>query len=310
MMTGLRNMLQHNLPVKILALAVAVVLWLYVMNDQNPAIEGSYSVAVSMDDAPEGYQMHAADEKVTIRVRGPRSLFVAADRGDFHAKLNFADYAEGEKLYAVETSIPYGFELVSVSPDKIAVTLDRIVQKTFKVDLMTGGSPASGLAVDKITQENATATVEGPRSQVDRVSRVAAHVGLNGQGQDFSVIAPLIALGSDGREVSGLTVTPDQTEIAVKLARGLSRKVVEIKVKTRSDLDPRLKLESVSAEPSRIEIAGAEDVLKSITSIETEELSLSDVKKNETRRVQLRLPEGVTVTDPKVTVEIKVGALQ
>lgn len=310
MMTGLRNMLQHNLLVKILALAVAVVLWLYVMNDQNPSIESSYSVPVSMDGAPDGYQMHAADDTVTIRVRGPRSLFVAADRGDFHAKLNFADYAEGEKLYAVEASVPYGFELVSVSPDKIAVTLDRVVQKTFKVDLATGGSPASGLAVDKITQADAAATVEGPRPLVERVTRITAHVNLGGQTQDFSVTAPLVAVSGDGREVAGLTVTPDQTEISVKFARGLSRKVVEIKVKARSDLPPQFKLESLAAEPGRIEIAGAEDVLKSITSIETEELSLSDVKKNETRRAQLRLPEGVTVTDPNVTVEIKVGAMQ
>ncbi|MFC2341903.1 MAG: YbbR-like domain-containing protein [Selenomonas artemidis] len=310
MMTDLRNMLQHNLPMKILALVIAIVLWLYVMNDQNPAIEGSYSVPVSMADAPEGYQIHAGTDTVTIRVRGPRSLFVAADRGDFHAKLNFTDYAEGEKLYAVETTVPNGFELIGTSPDKISVTLDRIVQKTFKVEVLSSGTPASGAAVDQITQSTDAATVEGPRAAVDHVTRIVAHVNLGGQGQDFSVIAPLLALNGDGREASDVTVAPDQTEIAVKLAKGLSRKIVEIKVKSRSDLPPTMKLESISADPTRIEIAGAEDVLKSIASIETEELSLADVKENETRRVKLRLPAGVTVTDPNVTVEIKVGAMK
>ncbi|EFW30294.1 YbbR-like domain-containing protein [Selenomonas artemidis] len=310
MMNALRDIVQHNLLVKICALVIAILLWLYVMNDQNPAIEGSYSIPVSMADAPDGYRMHASAETVTIRVRAPRSAFVAADRGDFHAKLNFADYAEGDKNYPVETTIPYGFELISTSPDKITVSLDRIVQKSFKVDVMTSGTPASGVAVDKISQTVAAATVEGPRSEVDRVTRIVAHVNLGGQGQDFSVAAPLLAMNSDGRESSEVVVSPSQTEIAVKLARGLTRKVVEIKVKAQSDLSPNLKLEGITAAPARIEIAGAEDVLKSITSIDTEELSLADVKENETRRVQLRLPAGVTVTDPNVTVEIKVGAMK
>ena len=157
MMNALRDIVQHNLLVKICALVIAILLWLYVMNDQNPAIEGSYSIPVSMADAPDGYRMHASAETVTIRVRAPRSAFVAADRGDFHAKLNFADYAEGDKNYPVETTIPYGFELISTSPDKITVSLDRIVQKSFKVDVMTSGTPASGVAVDKISQTVAAA---------------------------------------------------------------------------------------------------------------------------------------------------------
>ena len=132
MMTSLRGMVQHNLPIKIAALIVAVVLWLYVMNDQNPAIDGSYQVPVTIENAPEGYQLGSDTDKVTIRVRGPRSLFVSADASDFHARVNLADFAEGERAYTVETSIPYGFDLVNISPDKITINLDRMIEKTLK----------------------------------------------------------------------------------------------------------------------------------------------------------------------------------
>ena len=47
-----------------------------------------------------------------------------------------------------------------------------------------------------------------------------------------------------------------------------------------------------------------------ITSIGTEEFSLSDVHETEKRQVKLRLPAGVTVTDPNVTVEVKVGDMR
>lgn len=76
MMSRLRGIVQHNLPVKLLALAVAIVLWLYVMNDQNPGMEGSYTVPVTVEHAPDGYQLSTDSETVTIRVRGPRSFLL------------------------------------------------------------------------------------------------------------------------------------------------------------------------------------------------------------------------------------------
>ena len=62
-------------------------------------------------------------------------------------------------------------------------------------------------------------------------------------------------------------------------------------------------------EPARIEIAGAEDVISKITQIQTEEFSLAKVQGTEQHQVLLQLPPGVTVTNPNVTVEIKVGAM-
>lgn len=310
MMTRLRGIVQHNLPVKILAFIVAVMLWLYVMNDQNPAIEGNYTVPVTIENAPDGYQVHASADTATIRVRGPRSLFVAADRSEFRARLNLADFTEGERSYAVEATVPYGFELVNMAPDQITVTLDRMVQKTFKAELTLSGTPANGYTVDQIAQASETATVQGPRSLVDRVVHVAAHISLSGQTSDVSLSPSLHAIDSEGREISGVVIVPEAANVTIKLARGLSRKVVEVQARPRSDLAPPLKVESITVQPARIEIAGAEDVIRKITSIGTEEFSLSDVTESGTRQVRLRLPEGVTVTDPNVTVEIKVGAMQ
>ena len=310
MMARLRGIVQHNLPVKLLALAVAIVLWLYVMNDQNPAMEGAYTVPVTMEHAPDGYQLETDTDTVTIRVRGPRSFFVAAERGDFHARVNLSEFTEGERAYAVETSIPYGFELMAVSPDKVTVNLDRMIQKTFKVSLTVGGSPASGFTVDKIIQDSETAMVEGPRSLVNRVTHIVGHINLSGQSDDYMENVSLLALNSDGREVSGITLSPATTEVSVKLVRGITRKVVEVQPHPRSDLAPNLKLEGVTVEPARVEIAGTEDVVSKITGIGTEEFSLSDVRETEKRQVKLALPDGVTVAAPNVTVEIKVGAKQ
>ena len=309
-MSALRSLVQHNLLAKIAALIVAIVLWLYVMNDQNPSMEASYTVPVVMEHVPDGYQMHAADDTVTLRVRGARSSFVTADNSDFHARVNLSDFTEGDRFYAVETSIPYGFELVSVSPDRIDVTLDRIIQRVFSVLLTVNGTPAEGFTVDRVHQSVEKVTVEGPRSLVDQVASIAAYFNMNGRKEDVTMGIPLVALNTDGKEVQGLTLYPDTMAISVKLTRGLQHRVVEVQAKPRSDLPPQLKLESVTVQPARIEITGTKEALDKVTGIETEAFSLADVKESGTQQVKLHLPAGVTATNPTVTVEIKVGAMQ
>ena len=264
---------------------------------------------MTIENAPEGYQLGSDTDKVTIRVRGPRSLFVSADASDFHARVNLADFVEGERAYTVETSIPYGFELVNISPDKIMINLDRMVEKTLKASLTISGTPATGYTVDKVIPEDEAVKVQGPRSLVDQVVHVAGHINLSGQSRDDVAQVTLVALNTDGREVAGVTLVPSSTAVTVKLARGLTRKVVEVQPHPRSDLAPNLKLEGVTVTPARIEIAGTEDVISKISVIGTEEFSLADVRATEKREVRLQLPEGVTVTNPHVTVEIKVGAM-
>ena len=74
MISRMRNIVQHNLPAKILALVIAVILWGYVMNDQNPSIENTYTVQLDVVNAPEGYKITKDASNVKLRVRGPRSL--------------------------------------------------------------------------------------------------------------------------------------------------------------------------------------------------------------------------------------------
>lgn len=309
-MSRLGSLVQHNLLAKLAALIVAVVLWLYVMNDQNPSMEASYTVPVTMESVPDGYLMHAGTDTVTIRVRGPRSYFVSADNSDFHARVDLSNFTEGERAYAVKTSIPYGFELVSVSPDRINITLDRIIQRTFRINLSASGKPADGFTVEGLKQSNDKVTVEGPRSLVDQVTEIAAYVSLSDRTGDFTMTVSLVPLNADGREVQGVTLSPASTEVTGKIARGLSRKTVDVQVKPRSDLPPQLKLEGIAVQPARIEISGTKDVLDKVTSIETEDFSLSDVKESGTRQVHLRLPNGVTAANQTVTAEIKVGTIQ
>ena len=307
MMMRIKSLFQRNLPAKIFALLVAIVLWFFVMNDQNPSIDGSFTVPLNVVNAPEGYKISRSDDTIKIKVRGPRSLFVSAAASEFKAYVSLDGVEEGRNSIKVQTVLPQGFELVEASPDVVTVTVEKIVQRQVKVDLIVTGASAQGTTVAKVEQNVSSVTVEGPKSSVDEVARVIGYVGLSGNKEDCNISVPLTAVNRDGREVEDDRVTPKSAEASVQLARGLSKKVVEIKPVFSGELPAGYVLDRVRIDPSKIEIAGASTILDSLTAIDTEKIPLATETKSFHKEVQLELPEGVTVTNKKVNVNIDIA---
>ena len=143
-MIQVMNLFKRNLPAKIVALFAAVILWFFVMNDQNPSIDGSFTVPLTVLHAPTGCKITQSEETVKIRLRGPRSAFVNAAKEDFKAVVDLDGLDEGRQVVKIQTVLPQGFELISASPETVNVTVDKIIQKKVQVNLIVTGAPAPG----------------------------------------------------------------------------------------------------------------------------------------------------------------------
>ena len=306
MMNRINSIFRRNLPAKIVALGVAVVLWVVVMSDQNPAIEGSFTVPVAVVNSPEGYKVTKSEDTVKIKVRGARSLFVSATADDFRAYVDLGGAEAGKQSYKVQTALPQGFELVEVQPETVEFNLDKIIQKQVRADVIVTGNSAPGTTVAKVTQASSIVTIEGPQSAVESVTRVVGYVGLSGNSTDFDLQVPLTALNADGREVHDVKVVPSATEVTVQLARGLTKKIVTIHPVLDGSLPDDLTLSEVRTDPIKLEIAGESKVLAPLSSVDTEKIDLSKVTGSEKLTVRLNLPNGVTVTNPEISVNIVV----
>lgn len=309
MISSFRSLIQHNLAAKIAALCVAIILWGYVMNDQNPAIEGSFTVQVRLKNVPDGYKIHQDTRYVTIKVRGARSLFVNTAPDDFKAYADLQDAADGKQSYKVQVELPQGFELVETKPGMVDVTLDQIIERKIRATIHVNGSPAQGVTVANVSQSSNSVQIEGPESVVNQVDRVIGYVGLNGQNDsDFDLQVPLTAINAEGREVQGVTIKPSALYVTVQMARGLVKKIVSVQPVLSDDLRKDLTLVSAKAEPDKIEIAGTDKALEGISTLSTEKISLADVLNNTDKTVKLVLPDGVTVTNRNIVVHIMVKA--
>ncbi|WP_196594418.1 CdaR family protein [Pectinatus sottacetonis] len=301
------KLFKHNLILKCISLFLALGLWLYVMNEQNPSITSSITIDLSVINAPGDYQILHNNDKINLKVKAPRSLFASINSSDFKAYVDLKNAKEGTEALPVHIQIPKGFELLSSTPLKVSFTLNKIIEKSIPVDLILSGQPANGMVVAKVKQSADTIVVKGPRPEINNIRRAVGYIGLDNNKEDFKVIVPLRAINSNNKEVSDVTLLTPTVNADISLARGLTRKVVTIKPIAGSDLPDRYVLDALKAYPDKVEITGDPKVISTVNFLDTESISLKDISSSQKKAVKIAIPEGITVSNDTVTVDIKIS---
>ncbi|MBQ9376817.1 MAG: hypothetical protein IJU05_03315 [Schwartzia sp.] len=306
-MNALKGVFLYKLPVKLVALFAACVLWAFVMNEQNPSMEGGFSVPITIQNSPAETVVTQSTEGVRVKLRGPRSAFAAAEAEEFKAYINLEGLTPGEHSLRVQTNTPQGFEVVSVVPDMVTVNLDPIVDKRMPIRLSRRGASPPGMTVDSIKPDTTMVTLVGPQSAVARVDEVVGVVQIpRATAGDADVEVTLMAESADDQPIEGVRVVPQVILARIGFAPGISRKIFDIKPVFEGVVGEGYAVTGVKVEPSRIEAAGTSTSLAVISALDTEAISVSELTSTTKRTVRLVLPEGVTVADRNVVVTIQI----
>lgn len=301
MLERIKNTFQRNKMQKFVALISATLLWFFVMDTQNPTINGSYEVPVTMANTPKNYKAIYQEQTIKVKLSAPRSYFIDYGASNIRAFANLQNYsAEGEYEIPVETTFPKGFELESITPNTIHVQLDPFIEKQIPADLIVTGAPIENTVVKELIKSSENVTLIGPKNAVNRVTRVIGYIGLNGNKETFDLIVPMTAIDEDGREVRGVRAVPSVITVTVKIESELVRKTVPI---VADVIIPQgREIAEIVVAPKTVEIVGREEIINSIESISTEPLSFIVNAKTFIGKLKLVLPEGVTALRNEVDV--------
>lgn len=303
-MINLQNLFRKNLPVKILALIASIIMWGYVMNEENPSVNGRYTVPVEIVNAPEGYDVNMGVREVTLKVRAPRSLMAAAHESDFKAVIDLSGDTEGEYDEKIRTVIPQGFELLGMSDDTVHVTMEALIAHGVPVDIVVNGKAAQGMELGEIKPAQQYVNVYGPRHLVDSIVKASGKIKLADNNSDFTMRVKLTAVTADGENINNLAVLPGELDVTVQLVPGEGKKIVPVKPAVTGILPEGYVLGEVTVQPNQVELAGANKTLADIKNVETIPVSLHGVTSTLDKDVELSLPEGIASTVKKVTLHI------
>ncbi|MDU4960278.1 MAG: CdaR family protein [Sporomusaceae bacterium] len=303
----MKEMGSKNAVSKVIAIILATILWLYVMNEQNPPMETSYTSALEIRNTAASTVILDAPDAVRVKIRAPRSLIAGISAKDIKPYIDVKGLAEGRHSLQVQVGLPPSIELVDISPERTTIRVDAAVQRKVAVAVRMTGTPSLGTVVGKTEVEPGQITVQGPKSAVDSIDKIVAAIDLTGKVQDIVQEVPVVIYGRDGREVEGLAATPAKVTVKAAISQIPNKKTVDVKSVIYGDLAGGLVLHRISGVPEKVELQGDPFVLEKIEFVYTEPINVNGIDKNTKRDVKLQLKEGVTATPDTVSIELEVG---
>src|SRR6478735_8165243 len=152
----------RHLGLKILAIALATLLWLTVAGEHT--VERSMRVPLEFRNIPQ-----------QLEITGDPSAAVLGrlDPGEIIAVLDLTTGRPGSRLFHLrndEVRAPFGVQVAQVLPSTVSLELEQSATRIVPVKPVIHGDPAPGFVVGRQTAEPATVTVIGPESRVRQLA--------------------------------------------------------------------------------------------------------------------------------------------
>lgn len=301
---------------KILALALAVLLWAIVHMDDAPAsqpvtarmqtkVVNNVKIQTVNFDSENYVLASMSAETVKLEVRGQPADLSFAMADDYKITADLDGAKPGESTIALGHEMPRGVELISMTPSTVRVKVEMRISKTFPVSVVTKGSPAKGYQTGAVQVEPETAEVTLADSALKRIAKVQGVLELDGQKDTVTEKVKLVAYDKDGKEVEGALIEPETATVTVPVT--LPFKSVPLEIGLTGELPGQLVVSTVTPELTQVVVYGPQQVLDALNAVEAN-LNLSRVKSAGTTVLDVALepPEGTERIEPqevKVTVE-------
>lgn len=303
-MTRIIKIFCHNFLKKIIALVAAFCMWFFVMIEQDPEIEDTYTVPLTISNAPYEFIPLCDVKTVTIDTRAPRSNFVKYDANAFRVYANLEGLGEGEHQITPRVIMPQGFELAETKPEVIKVKLDPLIERQMPIELRTVGNVPADAFVRDTAKSMDTVTVVGPKTFVEQVVKVYGNVNLAGSSSSFEIQIPMNAVDDKDNVVQRVRVVPSVITVSVDIESGVKKRIVPV-IAELSVADG-WELSRVSVEPAQMEVVGAESAVNSIVTLKTEPFVVQTGQRFFKGTLRLLVPDGVTVKSDEVEVSAEV----
>lgn len=304
----MERLLNSDLMVKILAVFIAVALWVYVVNEENPLVPMPIkAVVVHVADVTPGYTVTDFEPKtVDIKVRGRRDLIERLNRADFNAYVEIEGLGPGDQVVPVKVTSPYGVQVVEVNPDVVKVRLDVLVKRDVPVEVRLHGTPHPEHFVATISIRPQRAIVDGPSAFVSQVVKAVGDLDVSDAAGDIVRAVPLRAVDSRLAEVKGVTVIPGLVDVNVSVQKLPPGKELPVRPDIRGQPAQGFSIGAVRVSPEKVLVRGKREFLEAVRFASTEPIDIEGATTNVRKEVTVTVPDGAMVIAPsKVTVTVE-----
>ena len=326
MLTKLKMSLTNNIGLKFLAVLIALVLWLAIVNVNDPEKTITVSnipISVTNESAITSRDMVynvKSEQYLNITVSGKRSIVSNLSAEDFSATASLKELSKVNSIPVDVTtknaSLGRKITIVKQSAQTILVDVENVEEKDF-TDLVVEytGKVADGYVAGLSSMSTDEVTVKAPTSIIDKIKKVAVRCSLDGTNTNISKKCPVILYDKNDKEIKSDEIELSDKKIRVNV-NVLRAKQVPISTINKDELGKPADgyvVDDVILSSDSITVYGSEESLDSIESLDIQDdIDVSDAKGDVTQNIDVtgKLPKGLSVSgESTITVKVLIKKL-
>ena len=327
----MKKKMGNNISLKILSLVIAVVVWLLVVNIDNPVGTKSFVISdvqllnEAYIDADGKMCMQDSDQTpIRVTIKAQRKTLDKITASDFQA---VADLQQAVSLDPDPVMVPITVTCNKLSPGNIEVTPNNLSlhledkdTQEFVVNVTTNNTrPDKRYEVGSLSSNPEKIKITGPKSLINKIDKVNASIDVDGATEDVTQETEVKIIDKNGEEFSDTDASYLNISKVYVTARLWKVKTdVKISAEYTGTPDSGYQVESVTTTPNVISIAGSEEALNNLKNqnntiwISGSAVDISDQSSDFEAKLNISdyLPEGLKLTsDSSEDVFVRVNIL-
>jgi YbbR domain-containing protein len=302
---NIKKAITNNLGLKIFALILSILLWCYIYFVYGAKINKTASIQVQVTNVPQDLSVSLSNNYINVTFAAPARIAEQVEK-NIRIVMDLSGIGPGTFTRKINVEAPKEAEIISINPDEIEITIERIITKEFSIRGVINGSVANGNIIGKPEIIPQVVTVQGVESIVNSVKEAIVEINVDGATSDIYGSSEIKLINKSNERIEDLIMSSRIASFHVPVISSDLTKFVPVIPKFKGY--PKLAIKEVKITPQIVKITGKGEIISKISSIETEPINIDGLSENISINNNLILPEGLKVEPISVKVEITVEA--
>ena len=324
----MKNKLTNNLGMRVLAVVIAILIWIIVVNVSDPIIDSTYSgIPVEIVNADaiskqnKTYEVLNDTDNITVTISAKRSINDLLGRDNIRAIADMSnlDMEKGTVRIKLETN-KYNDKIESIKgkTDTLEVAIENLQKKQFAITSQVNGEPVDGYVIGDTVLDQNVVTVQGPESIVSKIDKAVVEASVAGMAASISTTSTIRYYDAKGNALDASRLSGNISSVNLKVDI-LSTKSLGFRFYTSGNLASDYSLAGdITSDIDEITVAGKSNVLSGISAITIPAAAIDLEGKKDTFTITLDvtkyLPDNVSLVDKdfdgKITVTVPIEKME
>ncbi len=312
----------NNFGLKILSVVLAFLVWLIIVNFDDPIITKTFSGVVvdinnveSIEKENKTYEIVNDSNIISVKIKGQRSVVENMTKDYLKATADIKNISFMNTIPIEVKSTRYADRLTLIEPKttNVEVIIESKIEKQIKITSNIIGEAANGYQVGKIKPFVDVIFVDGPESVMEIVKEARVDIPIADATESFTTASEVLLYDAEGEEINDAMLKLSLSEITVNVEI-LEVKEVPVSVDVKGTPKSGFGYTgTVICEPSSVKIAGTGSLFKNCSAIRIMDgsLNIDGASDNvvDTIDISRYLPNGIELADSSANSMVSVEAV-